>query len=243
MILHTFHENALEIRLDCGKGNLLSADSLENLKRLIREASSDPLIHGIIITGTGHSFSTGLELSKEPADLSETLECFRTLDALLVDLFRFPKPFVAALNGHSVGAGFFIQLCSDYVVMADNSRIKMGLPELSLGLTIDPLMAHLARFGFPSDRTLQQHLYSGELFGQVAAIQLGVVDEITPADALLTTAREKLAHLLRGTSTAFGYVKQTLRGETISKMEHSLAEESFQIFRKLLEQKLTDKTN
>jgi enoyl-CoA hydratase/carnithine racemase len=242
MISHTRRDSLLEIRLDSGKGNLLSTGTLEELNRSIRDASSDHLIHGIIITGTGHSFSTGLELSGDPADLSETLKCFYTLDTLLFELFSFPKPFVAALNGHSVGAGFLIQLCSDYVVMTDNPRIKMGLPELSLGLTIDPLMTHLARHGFPSDRALQKCLYSGELFGQATAIQLGIVDEIAPDEALMTAAREKLAHLLRGTSSAFECIKYTLRSETISKMKNSLASNSYMVFQKLLHQKLSEKT-
>jgi 3,2-trans-enoyl-CoA isomerase len=237
MIIHVCYENTLEIRFDLGKGNLFSSVHLEQLSDILRQAETDNNVSGVILTGTGHSFSTGLDLSINSA-LSDGIPghtAFHALDELLLSLFRFPKPVVAVINGHSVGAGFLIQLCSDYAMVADNHRIKMGLPELSLGLTIDSLMGHLAQHGFPSARMMQHYLYSSELFGPETALQIGVVDEIIPNESLISAARERVMRLLGGGYVAFGRTKQTIRCETIRKMQDSLNAGSYAIFDDLIQ--------
>jgi len=239
MITHECHETVLEVFLDTGKGNLLAECHLEELCELAAQAGADHGIHGIIITGTGQSFSTGLDLSSgQPAAAENPWHtAFEALDRLLVILFRFPKPFVAAINGHSVGTGFLIQLCADQVIVTDNPRLKMGLPELSLGLTIDAVMTHLARCGVAGDRMLQRLLYSGELFGSEKALQIGVADEVVTGETLIAAARGRVAHLLRGTLSAFSQTKQTLRSDTIRRMEDALAAHSHTVFDDLMRQR------
>lgn len=236
MITHKLNDKTLEIKMDCGKGNLLSFSHLEKLIALIDHAQSDGQTHGVIITGNGHSFSTGLDFSRnEPIPKSSHwTSSFHALDGLLVRLFQFSKPFVAAINGHSVGAGFLIQLCSDYAIIENNSRIKLGLPELRLGLTIDSVMIHLARHGFTSERVLQYFLYSSELLGPEKALQIGVVDKIAIDQPLLITAREEIARLQSVRSAVFSITKLTLRSETICMMKNSFAANSHFVYENLL---------
>lgn len=236
MITCERYKNILEIKIDVGKGNLFSFSHLEQLGKLVSQAETDCFIDGVVITGTGHCFSTGLDISSMLDSAGETpwSDTFQALDRLLADLFRFPKPFVAAINGHSVGAGFLIQLCSDYVLVADNDRMKFGLPELSLGLTIDCVMMHLANYGLSSCRLLQYFLYSGDLFGSAKALQIGIVDEIVAGESLLITAHGQVMRLLRGGQAAFSRTKQILRCDTILKMDASLTARSHLVFDDLL---------
>lgn len=238
MIAHEIYNNTLEVNLDCGKGNLLSLAHLRELGELLVHAENDGQTHGMIITGTNRSFSTGLDIPT--ANRSSAgypwRETFRALDELLVRLFQFQKPFVAAINGHSIGAGFLIQLCSDYAVIGSSNHIKLGLPELSLGLTLDSVMVHLTRHGFPCAHSLQHYLYSSELFGPEKALQMGLVDEISTTDSPMAGARRAVARLAAINHAAFRSTKQTLRRESVRKMEQALAANSHYVFDALLDQ-------
>ena len=238
MITDQCHDGILLVTLDLGKGNLLSFSHIEKLYKLIENAEVDIGVKGLILTGTARCFSTGLDLSGELSSLEDHSwrPTFQVLDKLLLRLFSFSKPFVAAINGHSVGVGMLIQLCADWVIVEDSDRVKIGLPEMSMGLTIDSLMMHLARYGFHSNRDLQNILYTGELFAPSKAVALGVVNEVVEHDSLILSARERVDHLLKGGSEAFSCMKETMRKEAIDKMKASLRAQDYLIFDNLMMQ-------
>jgi len=236
MITDQCNNGILLVTLKLGKGNLLSLADIEKLYNLIGAAEADKEVKGLILTGSAKCFSTGLNLSHELSSNEEYpwRPCFELLDRLLIRLFGFSKPFVAAINGHSIGAGLLIQLCADWVIVEENSRIKMGFPELTIGLTLDSLMIHLAHYGFHSKRELQNILYMGELFTFDKAMTLGVVNEVVRNDNLILSAREKIAYLLRGGSEAFLRTKEIMRADAINKMENSLHNRDYMVFDSLM---------
>src|SRR5437762_14113599 len=54
--------------------------------------------------------------------------------AAFTEIDRFPKPLIAAINGHALGGGCELALTCDYRFMVDDGRSTIGLTELNLGL-------------------------------------------------------------------------------------------------------------
>src|SRR5260370_39209548 len=54
--------------------------------------------------------------------------------AAFTEIEHFPKPLIAAINGHALGGGCELALACDYRLMIDDSRSTIGQTEASLGL-------------------------------------------------------------------------------------------------------------
>lgn len=236
MIETILNENILEIVIDSGKGNLLSLQDLITVNDLVVDAEHNVEIHGVLMTGKGRSFSAGLDLPSQSGalDVDACMDCFCALDKLLVNLFSFSKPLIAAVNGHSVGAGLLLHLCADHAIAADDKRIKIGLPELSLGLTIDAVMVNLIRYSISSDKELQKILFSGDLFDPLRALQLTMIDEIITDERLHDAALNHCKQLIKKGLPAFRATKKTLRHVTMQQMKSALDSKEFQVFEELL---------
>jgi methylglutaconyl-CoA hydratase len=114
--------------------NALSRSVLLALGKLSREASVNPAIRAVVVTGAGErAFCAGADL-KERRDMTDDevraqLDLYRSE---LGPLDRLPKPVVAAINGVAVGGGLEIALACDLRVAA--AHAELGLPETSLAI-------------------------------------------------------------------------------------------------------------
>jgi methylglutaconyl-CoA hydratase len=114
--------------------NALSRSVLLALGKLSREASANPAIRAVVVTGAGErAFCAGADL-KERRDMTDDevraqLDLYRSE---LGPLDRLPKPVVAAINGVAVGGGLEIALACDLRVAA--AHAELGLPETSLAV-------------------------------------------------------------------------------------------------------------
>ena len=89
----------------------------------------------VILTGAGdRSFSAGADLTSF-GDISKAFKVWRfsrRSEEVVGHLANFPKPTIAAINGHCFGGGLEIALACDFRIAA--SRAKLGQTEVNLGL-------------------------------------------------------------------------------------------------------------
>ena len=116
------------IRLERGKVNALNSDVVRELITSLDEAAQHPDIKAVVLTGTGKFFSFGFDI---PEFLSYSRERFTeflvSFTGLYTDLFLFPKPVIAALNGHTVAGGCMLATACDYRIMVDG-RGRTSVP-------------------------------------------------------------------------------------------------------------------
>ena len=236
MILQTKQNGVCVLTIDGGKGNLLDLADIEALAGFVAGAAQDPDATALVLTGLGNSFCTGLKAVAEKSLQSpqEAAILFARLDELLLSLFGFPKPFVAAVNGHSLGGGLLIQLCADHVLLVQSEKIKLGFPELKIGATLDHLMMDVARYSLSKPRDLDALLYSGELVTAEQAGPLGLATALVPAADLATASLTRAAELSQLNPQAFAITKLALRKQTLRNMEEALATQCHQVFASLL---------
>jgi methylglutaconyl-CoA hydratase len=116
------------------RANALSRPTLLAFGKLAREATQNPSIRAIVITGAGDkAFCAGADLKERQGmsdnDVRVQVGLYRTE---LGPLDRSPKPVVAAINGAALGGGLELALCCDLSVAA--AHAQLGLPETSLGI-------------------------------------------------------------------------------------------------------------
>src|SRR5512133_1084020 len=125
-----------EICLKRGKVNALNEQTIDEIGSSLHRAADDPEVRAVILTGDGPFFSFGFDIpqflgySKE--SFSNFLEKFTTLYAYV---FTYPKPVIAALNGHTIAGGCMLALACDFRIMAAG-RAKISLNEITFGASV-----------------------------------------------------------------------------------------------------------
>jgi enoyl-CoA hydratase len=179
------------LRLNHGKVNAMDLALCEALTQQLALLVTHPC-RAVVITGTGNSFSAGVDLVQLTQGGVEYVGRFLpVMDAFFYALLTFPKPVVAAVNGHAIAGGCIIAACCDHVVMAEGTG-RIGVTELAVGVPFPmlPLEITRARLSAHDARDL---IYSARTLVPAEALALGLVDETAPEAELMARAMEAAA--------------------------------------------------
>lgn len=187
----------------------VSAMDLELGQALVAEmtAALDPAIRALIVTGSGSSFSAGVDLFRLIKDGADYARRFLpVLDDFLLATLTFPKPVVAAINGHAIAGGCILAAACDHRIMMEGAG-RIGIPELVVGVPFPalPLQIMAARL---SDGHLRDLVYSGRTVQIDEAKAMGLIDEKCPAGMLLDRATEVAERLASIPQAAFALTKE-----------------------------------
>ena len=112
------------------------------------------------------------------------------IQGIFNDLAALPFPTVAAINGSALGGGYELALACDWRIAADAPSVRVGLPEVSLGLL--PAAGGTQRLtrliGLP--RALDQILNARRSNAR-RALRAGLVDEVVHPAALERAALDR----------------------------------------------------
>jgi 3-hydroxyacyl-CoA dehydrogenase/enoyl-CoA hydratase/3-hydroxybutyryl-CoA epimerase len=155
-------------------------------------------ISGVVLTSAKKTFFAGGDLNRlvktSPRDAEELTARTSRTKGQLRRLERVGRPVVAAINGTALGGGTEITLACHHRVALDDPQIRLGFPEVTLGLL--PGAGGIARttrlIGLVS--ALKELLLRGQQVGVRKALELGLIDEIaTDIDDMLAAARAFIA--------------------------------------------------
>lgn len=111
--------------------NTWNLATFEEFEDAINRVESDNDIRVLIITGAGKKcFSAGFDIN-DTANVHLTSPLGRRL---WQRIDRFPKPVVAAINGHALGGGLELALSCHFRIIVDKPNVLLGLTELNLGI-------------------------------------------------------------------------------------------------------------
>jgi len=202
-----------------GKVNAINAGVVDELDQHLRILETDPQADGLVITGRGKFFSFGFDI---PEFLPYTREAFADFlikfTELYTHLFQYPKPVVAALNGHAIAGGCMLALACDNRVMVAGKG-KISLNEITFGSSIFAGSTEMLRFWIGSANATKV-LYSGALYSAEQAMNLGLVDEVLEQKDLMIQARRIALDLASKQSPAFASIKALLRKPIAEEMMH-----------------------
>ncbi len=208
--------NVAVLTLDRPPVNALNSGSLDAMDRAFAELEPDKDVRALVITGAGKTFSAGMDL-KELQDFTveDQTAMVDALSRLLARLYGFPKPVIAAINGHAIAGGLLLVLCTDFRIASPGS--SLGLAEVRVGVRF-PLagMAVIRQEISPSTR--RRLVLGGNTVTAEAAERMGIVDELAEPGAVLDRARTAAEDYAAIPPSTFAAVKSQLRSEVLKEI-------------------------
>lgn len=164
------------------KLNALSASLIDELEAALRRAAADDEVKVVVVSGAGRAFSAGYDLSQEAADQPATANEWHAVLArdveVTMQLWRLPKPTIAAVRGWCLAGGCEVAMACDMIVAADDARF--GEPEIRYGSgPVTLLMPFLI-----GQKKTNELLFTGDVVDAQEAHRIGLVNRVVPPDEL-----------------------------------------------------------
>ena len=165
----------------------------------------------VVITGSGDFFSGGVDLKLAPTlSAGRAARDGRTGSTGSSTSGTASRgPVVAAVNGHAVAGGMILALCADHRVGSRSGRY--GLTEVRVGAPY-PVAALAVVRAELAPGPARRLVLGGELVDAEAALELGLLDELADADAVLDRAIAVARELAALPAATYETVKGQLRG-------------------------------
>ncbi|WP_067884822.1 enoyl-CoA hydratase/isomerase family protein [Nocardia vaccinii] len=183
------------------------------------EAQDGP--RALVTTGSGKFYSTGADLRWAAEHPDEVDGYLSEIQLLFARLLIAPLPTVAALQGHTFGAGAFLALAHDRAVMRTD-RGYFCLPGITIGASYAPGTVALASARL-APRAAHEALVSGRRYGGAAALALGLVDEIAAENKVLSAAVEYAKNVAHTRGPVLGDIKYRLHAEAVARLRTPVA--------------------
>ena len=147
----------------------------------VSDASADPDVWVVVITGTGErAFCAGNDLKASNAEAQQGKRRMGAMSGPEKNIFEAVletyKPTIAALNGLAYGGGLELALACDIRIAADHARFC--LPEAKRGQGANFGSVVLPRM-IPRAIAMQM-LYTGEPISAQEALHWGLVNKVVP---------------------------------------------------------------
>jgi enoyl-CoA hydratase/carnithine racemase len=213
------------IELDDPPANTYTYEMMRQLDDAILQARFDDGVHVLVLRGHGDKFfSAGANISYLNS-ITPRYKYFFCLHAneTLNRLEHTPKLTIAALNGHTVGGGLEIAMACDLRLAKENAG-KIGLPEVNLGVL--PGTGGTQRLARLVGKALAiEMMVKGETFSFERAKELGMVNEIFPADSYWEQTRLYARQFCppHKASKAVGLIKRSVQSGAEVPFESGLA--------------------
>lgn len=240
MLKKEIQDNIVIASLSDGKTNAVTMETLKQLKEIVVEVNENDALKGIILTGDGRFFSSGFSLPmfigfETPG---EVISFFEEQEEILMDFFTCKKPVVCAMNGHSAAMGLILAMASDYRIVKNHPKIKLGMSEIKIGLGLSIAQSAVMRFGLDSDKKFRDVMYFGEMVDVNKALDMEIVDEVVEEENLIPRAKQIISLWIDTPNRPFIQIKQKLKADTLGQIKKALGEEGW---REILAQTLLSK--
>jgi enoyl-CoA hydratase len=205
------------------KMNALNAAVRDALTDAAAEAAADADVRVLVITGAGEkAFIAGADIGefadRTPLEQREAMATPTIFDRI----WNFPLPTIAMINGYCLGGGCELALACDVRIGADTARI--GQPEVNLGIIPGgggtQRLTRLVGYG-----KAHQLILTGEIIDAVKAYEIGLLDEIVPANELVEKTLEVARAMASKSPVTLKLAKRALRAAYEMELSAGLEQE------------------
>jgi crotonobetainyl-CoA hydratase len=209
----------LEVTLDRPKANAIDLLTSREMGGVFAKFRDNPELRVAILTGGGDKFfCPGWDL-KAAAD-GDAVDGDYGVGGFggLQELRDMNKPVIAAVNGIACGGGLELALSADIILAADHATF--ALPEIRSGTVADAASVKLPK-RIPYHIAMEL-LLTGRWFDAPEAHHWGLVNEVIPADQLMTRAWDLARLLASGPPLVYAAIKEVVRDAEDSKFQDTM---------------------
>ncbi len=203
--------------------NAMGGELMPLLARYLEECTHDSSVRCVVLTGAGRAFCAGGDVKNMAAgsdgasaerkhsfaaDFARGVEGLRESQRRTsYALHTMPKPTIAMVNGHAVGAGLSLALACDIRVASENARL--GTVFRNVGFSGDFGGSYfLPRLvGMEKARLLY---FTGEILSAEEAKRIGMVSRVVPHEKLEEETMALACQLAKGPALAYARMKENL---------------------------------
>ena len=178
--------------------NLMDEHFAEDFANKIAELQNDEYV-GVILRSEKTTFFSGGDLTMlsqvNDENASQVFHMVEKIKASMRALETSGKPVVACINGAAMGGGWELALACHHRIAIDHKSLRMGLPEVTLGLLpggggVTRMVRLLGLQG------ALPYLTEGKQFNVQAGLKAGLINELAPSqvDMLDMAQQWILAH-------------------------------------------------
>jgi len=213
------------------KLNALTSEMLDRtLPQRFRQVQEDDNIRLLVITGAGRGFCSG-------ADVEERLKGIQSgilnlgfkyyserVAQFTMELAEIGKPVIAAVNGQAAGIGFSLSLLADFRIASENAKFCAVFARR--GMVPDGGMTRNLQMVVGYAKALELMMTTDNITA-AEALQIGLVNKVVPADALMTEAMALAEKLLGNAPLSLAFIKKAAQHAWSSSFASALEFESW----------------
>jgi enoyl-CoA hydratase/carnithine racemase len=212
------------LTLDRPKANAFNPELVAALSSAL---AANAKARGVVLaSSTPGIFSAGWDLpflvDKNRAEMETFVSSYCDL---VRRLFVFGPPVVAALPGHAIAGGLIFAMAADERIAAQG-RGKFGLSEVILGVSVPACLMEPFRHVVGA-RHMERLASTGENFEPDAALALGLIDALVPAEELLDRAVARARFLGGLSGAAYAAIKLRSRAAAIARFDQARDHDPF----------------
>lgn len=216
-ITRTLESGVAVLTLDMGRGNAIDYPFMEALGAAL-DAALEGGARAVVLTSRGKVFCAGLDLvtifDYDPAEMGRYHDAFGDT---FCKVLSYPRPVVAAINGHALAGGCILAMACDVRVSAPGPFF-IGLNEVAIGLSFPASAYEIARRATP-DAAAPAVFLEGKRFSPEEAHRAGLIHQIAGERGVVAEATEIAARLSAGGLAAIADTKADLVAPVLARIE------------------------
>lgn len=199
--------------MNYNRENRFNPDLLHEMMHVLDRVEKDSEIGALVITGGDPKFfSNGLDLDwllAHVSDMEAIIDYLGSVNRMFKRWTLYPKPTVAALNGHTFAAGLFMAAHMDFRFMRED-RGWICLPEVDINIPLLPGMIAICQATM-TPHGFRKLYYTGSRLTGPEAVGIGFVERVYPAEELLPACVEFAAMLASKKTATYAEMKYRIR--------------------------------
>lgn len=210
--------------------NALNRELSIALREAVCRVEHDQAVRALVIQGAGNHFMAGGDVRAFHETLAET-ETVRKLyfehfiaevHDTITRIRRMEKPVVASVRGAAAGFGLSLMNSCDLAIAADDAYFTMAYR--NIGASPDGGGTYTLPRLVGTKRAMEIALLS-ERFDAERALELGLINRVVPAAALVEATRSWALHLAAGPTRALGRTKRLINESLAQSLSNQLLAE------------------
>ena len=192
--------------------------TIQDFEMVLDAVENDTDVRAVIITGAGEKcFSAGFDVS----DAGNSQKTSPKARQLWRRVDRFPKPVIAAINGHALGGGLELAMCCQFRIMVDAPEARVGLTELNLGII--PGWGGTQRLPqlVGKAKALDMILFSRKISAS-EALKAGLINQLSAPGRLMDDALALAEKLAKRPPLAVSWVLRSIAAGTYEGLDAGL---------------------
>lgn len=215
------------------KRNAISIEMRSEISVCLKGWEESETVGAVIFTGSGETFSAGFDLTefKQPALYNEIYE---TSAKYHRDIWYFPKPTIAAVNGLALAGGFDLAKICDLRICSKSALF--GHPEIKFG--VPPLLTPLR--WIVGEGLARDFCLTGRRVDAEEAHRSGLVSEVVDSGKLLERASQIAATILEAPMATLRFIKTYMLEHANRGFEEAFCVEHDKAFQEFLLRKASE---